>query len=30
VLALVDFCEQMVKEYLEQRGFTVRLRVGFF
>jgi len=30
VLTLVDFDEQMVKEYLEQQGFTVRLRVRFF
>ena len=30
VLTVVDFYEQMVKEYLEQQGFTVRLRVRFF
>ena len=30
MLTLADFYEQMVKEYLEQQGFTVRLRVRFF
>jgi hypothetical protein len=30
VLILADYYEQMVKEYLEQKGFTVRLRVRFF
>lgn len=29
MLTLADFYEQMVKEYLEQQGFAVRLRVRF-
>ena len=29
-LDLADFYEKMVKEYLEQQGYTVRLRIRFF
>ena len=30
VFTLADFYEQMVKEYLEQQGYTAKLRVRFF